>query len=526
MTTPESSRDPERIPVIVGVGQINDRPDDPEDGLDSLGLMAAALHVADDDAGGVRPPGEGGWLDSLDSLAVVFQLSWPQEEDMAVALAERLEVAPAHTFTTQTASGDGPIRLLNEAANRIGAGEAKICAVVGAEALRSAAYFTKKAIAEGRAPEYRSVAEVAASRATPLRRRYGLLAPIDVYPLYENATRAAWGQTLAEGQAETGEIWSRFAEVAAGNEGAWIRRGATAEEIVTPGPDNRPLAHPYTKLMVANSSVNQGAGFLVTSLAEARRRGVAEDRLVFVGMGAAGTETMDPLERDRYDRSTSMALSLTRALELNGVAAGALDHVELYSCFPCVPKMARRVIGWPADRPASVFGGLTFGGGPIGNYMSHAVVEMTERLREGVAGATGSGQGGSGLGLLFANGGIATKNHALVLSKAPIPGAVFPQDFDIQAEAAAARDPVPPLAETAPGPAKLETWTVFHDRKGAPRFGVVVAISEDGGKRTLAKVPAEDAATIAFLTDGEAEPVGSPGIVAPGPDGDQIWRRA
>lgn len=500
--------DPERIPVIVGVGQINDRPDDPDDGLDSLGLMAGALLTADDDAGG-------GWLDALDSLAVVFQLSWPQEEDMAVTLAERMDVRPAHTVTTPTASGDGPIRLLNEAANRIGAGEAKICAVVGAEALRNAAYFTKKAIAEGQAPAYKSVAEVAASRATPLRRLYGLLAPIDVYPLYENATRAAWGRTLAQAQAETGEIWSRFAEVAQGNDGAWIRRGASAAEIVTPGPENRPLAHPYTKLMVANSSVNQGAGFIVTSLAEARRRGVPDAQLVYVGMGAAAMETLDPLERDRYDRSTSMSLSLTRALELNGVAPEALDHVELYSCFPCVPKMARRVIGWPEDRPATVFGGLTFGGGPIGNYMSHAVVEMTERLRG--AGATG---------LLFANGGIATKNHSIVLSGAPIEAASFPQDFDVQAEAEAARDPVPTLAETAEGPATLETFTVFYDRAGAPRFGVVLAISDEGGRRTLAKVLPEDEATIAFLTDGAAEPVGSRGVIEPGPDGVQIWRRA
>ncbi|MBR27374.1 MAG: acetyl-CoA acetyltransferase [Rhodobacteraceae bacterium] len=535
MTKPNVDLDPERVPVIVGVGQINDRPEDPEDGLDSLGLMAAALHVADDDAGGVRRGGGPGWLDSIDSLAVVFQISWPQEDDMAVALAERLEVAPAHCFTTPTASGDGPIRLLNEAANRIGEGVSKICAVVGAEALRSAAYFTRKAAAEGRASDYKSIAEVAASRATPLRRRYGLLAPIDVYPLYENATRAAWGQTLAQAQAETGEIWSRFAEVAAGNDGAWIRRGATAEEIVTPGPDNRPLAHPYTKLMVANSSVNQGAGFIVTSLAEARRRGVAEDRLVYVGRGAAAMETLDPLERDRYDRSTSMTLSLTRALDLNGIdadgAAAALDHVELYSCFPCVPKMARRVIGWPEDRPATVFGGLTFGGGPIGNYMSHAVVEMTERLRGG-RDADAAGEAGAtaalspGMGLLFANGGIATKNHAIVLSNAPIASAAFPQEFDVQAEAEAVRDPVPPLAETAPGPARLETWTVFYDRKGAPRHGVVVAISDEGGARTLARVPAEDAATLAFLTDGAAEPVGSRGVIEPGPDGDQIWRRA
>ena len=36
---------PERIPVIIGVGQINDRPATPEEGLDSFELMLAALKV-------------------------------------------------------------------------------------------------------------------------------------------------------------------------------------------------------------------------------------------------------------------------------------------------------------------------------------------------------------------------------------------------------------------------------------------------------------------------------------------------
>src|ERR1700754_5047841 len=108
----------------------------------------------------------------------------------------------------------------------------------------------------------------------------------------------------------------------------------------------------------------------------------AEARMIHVGNGAAAHECDDPLARDRYDRSPSMQVSLRRALELNAMSIEEIDLVELYSCFPCVPKMARRILGWPVAKPASVFGGLTFGGGPIGNYMSHAVVSMVHRLRE------------------------------------------------------------------------------------------------------------------------------------------------
>src|SRR3546814_16863152 len=126
-------------------------------------------------------------------------------------------------------------------------------------------------------------------------------------------------------------------------------------------------------------------------------------------MGAAAKEPPSILHRDRYDGSVSMETSITRTLELNGMTVEDFDAVELYSCFPCVPKMARRILGWPWDRPATVFGGLTFGGGPIANYMSHAIVSMVETLRR-------EGR----YGFLFANGGFATDNHCLVLGKEPI----------------------------------------------------------------------------------------------------------
>ena len=60
------------------------------------------------------------------------------------------------------------------------------------------------------------------------------------------------------------------------------------------------IAFPYCKLMVANSSVNQGAAFLVTSLAEARARGISDDRVTFVGQGAAAHEPVDLMARVSY----------------------------------------------------------------------------------------------------------------------------------------------------------------------------------------------------------------------------------
>ncbi|MEL0155605.1 acetyl-CoA acetyltransferase [Sphingopyxis sp.] len=484
--------DPERIPVIIGVGQVNDRPADPDEGLDSLGLMVAALRVAAEDAG---VP-----LAQIDSLAIVDQISFHSLGKLPEPLAAAIGASPVINYQSAAPHGDTPVRLLNEAANRIGAGEVKLAAIVGAEALRTAAGRAAKA-ASGEDKSYNAIRKVATRREPDYAQKHGLAAPVDVYPLYENATRAAWGQSLAEAQGESAEIWSRFSEIAAANEGAWIRKPATPADILRVDERNRPIAFPYSKLMVANSSVNQGAGFLVASLAEARRRGIPEDRLIYVGMGAAAKEPPSILRRDRYNGSVSMETSINRTLALNGMTAQDFDFVELYSCFPCVPKMARRTLGWPVDRPATVFGGLTFGGGPIANYMSHAIVSMVEKLRR-------EGR----YGFLFANGGFATDNHCIVLGKEPIAAASFPQDFDYQAEAEAKRGPVPDLVEDYAGPATIESYTIFYGRDGAPRAGVVVARTPEG-RRTLAHVDVGDAAMLAFLTDGKAEPVGAAGQI-------------
>lgn len=496
--------DPEKMPVIVGVGQLNDRPADPADGLDSGALMIAALHRAEADAGG-------SWLADVDWLGVVSQLSFPQLNPLTETVAQAIGAEPRHARQTATPSGDSPILLLNEAANAIARGEAVAAAVTGGEALRTAADRARQAPAgEG----HDALRNAAHRRRVGYRQSYGLTVPVDVYPLYENAGRAARGETLAEAQAESGAIWSAFSRVAAANPAAWIRRPVTAAEVIEPTADNRPIAFPYTKLMVANASVNQGAGFIVASLAEARRRGVADERLVYVGLGAAAHESDDFLARDTFAASPSMAVSLTRALALNGLTAAELDHVELYSCFPCVPKMARRVIGWPLDKPMTVVGGLTFGGGPIGNYMGHAIAAMVGKLREG-----------GGRGLLFANGGYATHNHTIVLTAGPNPAARFPQDFDFQPEADVARGPVPELDEDYLGPATIETYTVHYTREGAPRLATIVARTP-AGQRTLAAIDSDDSSGIAFLTDGVREPVGTRGEIGPGDGELRRWRMA
>ena len=265
--------------------------------------------------------------------------------------------------------------------------------------------------------------------------------------------------------------------------------------------------------MVANASVNQGAGFIVTSLAKAKTAGVSEQHLIYVGCGAAAREPGDVLARDRLDRSLSLEASLQGALRLNGLTSADIDLVELYSCFPVMPKLARRVINWPIDRQMTTFGGLTFGGGPVGNYMSHAIACMTQDLRES----------GNLHGLLFGNGGFATTSHSIIISRDPAIAAQGSHDPSVQAEADARRGDAPPFRETYSGAADIETYTVFYDRDGAAKSGTIIA-KTPAGERTLAHVAATDTDTITFLTNGAREPIGASGLVETDADGLNHWR--
>ena len=477
-TSSAGRSDPHRVPVIVGVGEVNDRPVSPDAARDSFRLMYDALIAASADGGG-------GWLERCRRIFVVPQLSFG-DLNIPAAFAEATGLSASAIVQAPLASGDTPIHLLNDAANAIGAGEVDVCAIVGAEAMRTA-------LAAGR-PLFPGAGKTASA----LRKRYGLLQPGEIYALYENAFRAQQKQSLAQGQAETGRIWSLMSQAASTSEGAWLKSAKTPEEIVQPTADNRPIVFPFTKFMVANASVNQGAGFFVTSLAVARAAGIPESKLVYVGLGAAPHESEEPIERADWTTPVAMRVSLEEVLARNGLSGKGVDLVELYSCFPCVPKMARRVLGINADEPLSVHGGLTFGGGPVANYMSHAVAAMVRRLRSG-----------GRVGLLFGNGGHCSHNHCIILTKDQ-PSVAFPQDYDVQAWADAQRGPIPPLTDALEGDFPVETYTVIYGRNGGAERGIVLSRAPSG-ERVIAKIDILDKASLQFLTDGVAEPVGAIG---------------
>jgi acetyl-CoA acetyltransferase len=491
---------PQTTAVLIGAGEIIDRPADPADGVEPLGLMEQALRRAEADAGGA-------FLGRLDSLFVVNQISWPYA-DMPAQLAARIGAAPTHAIYGPV-GGETPVRFIHEAAARIARGESRVAAVCGAEAQNTLDRARRAAIRlpwTAKPEQYdRPLRGADFVRAAALN--LGAFLPVTIYPFYENASAAHWGQTPAQAQAESGVLWAGLSKVAAENPNAWLPKVHSAHDIVTPAQGNRMIAWPYTKLMVANPSVNQGGAVIVTSLAAARAAGVAEDRCIFVHGGAAANEPRDYLLRDTYYASPAQDAVLNAAMAIAG--ADGFAAVELYSCFPCVPKMARRTLGLPADLVATVTGGLTFFGAPLNTYMTHAACAMVRHLR-----ARG------GTGLLYGQGEFVTKHHALVVSALPPSGDAIRHDPSVQQAADQARGAVPDFAETAAGAARLESFTIIYDREGAPSHGVAIARMESG-PRVLARVEPDACDP---LTNLAASPIGLAGTVG-GADG-LTWRFA
>jgi acetyl-CoA C-acetyltransferase len=263
--------------------------------------------------------------------------------------------------------------------------------------------------------------------------------------------------------------------------------------------------------MVANPMVNMGGAVLMTSLAKARAAGVSEDRLVHFWGGASAEEPRDYLERDQFIESHAQNAVLRAVTEFAGSDGKGFDAIELYSCFPCVPKMARRTLKLGADVQPTVTGGLTFFGAPLNTYMTHAACAMVRKLRAGAR-----------LGLLYGQGGFVTKHHALVLSRKP-PSEPLAQEASVQSAADSQRGRVPEFVTEAHGKGTVESFTAIYGRNNTAEHGVVMLRTSEN-KRALARVPVSDSATLAHLLNMDRTPVGSTGEIVRADDGILEWR--
>jgi acetyl-CoA C-acetyltransferase len=93
----------------------------------------------------------------------------------------------------------------------------------------------------------------------------------------------------------------------------------------------------------------------------------------------------------------------------------------------------------------------------------------------------------------------------------------------VQAVADRNKRAVPEFVTEVRGKGKVESFTVLYGRGGDVEHGVVMLRTADD-RRTLARIPASDGATLAHLRNMDHTPVGSTGDIATAGDGVLEWR--
>jgi acetyl-CoA C-acetyltransferase len=445
--------------------------------------MIEALEQAAEDAGSRK------LLKDADSIRVV-RGRWPYKNP-AAAIAEAVGAGSVETAITRF-GGNFVQTTVNQAALDIQAGRREIVLITGAECGQTQARAQRAGLnlredldwqAAPGEPDLTIGEDVA--MAHPVEISLGVIQPIQIYPMYENALRHHLGESIDGHMKRISELWAGFSRVAADNPHAWIREARTAEEIRTITGFNRPVSFPYPKLMNSNNNVDQGAALILTSVSRARALGIPESRWIYPWTGTDAHDAYVASHRDTFYESPAIRIAGGRALELAGLTPAEVDLVDVYSCFPVAVQVGAREIGLDQSRPLTVTGGLTFAGGPLNNYVMHSIARMAELLRED----------SSAKGLITANGGYLTK-HAFGVYSATPPEQPF-QHQDVQEEVD--RLPQREVVETVDGSAMVESYTVMYGGE-APRIGYLSALLDDG-RRTWAKV--EDPDTLAAMTREE-----------------------
>ena len=320
---------------------------------------------------------------------------------------------------------------------------------------------------------------------TEAEQAHGVVRPSHVYAMFETALRHQRGEDPDAHLARISRLWARMSEVASKNPHAWIQDAMTAEEIATATPANRMIGYPYPKFMNSNSRVDMGAGLVLCSLARAEALGIDPSRFVFLQAGTDGYDHIEVSYRDSFTESPAIRVAGLRALELAELSTDDIDHVDVYSCFPSAVQVSANELGLSQERPLSVTGGLTFGGGPLNDYVMHSIASMALRLRE---------QPGT-RGLVTANGGWLSKHAFGVYATEPLEDGFRydnPQD-EID------RTPARVMQDDYAGQATIEGYTVAYDDDGPARG--MAAVRLPGGERAWAT--SDDRGLATAMTEAE-----------------------
>jgi acetyl-CoA C-acetyltransferase len=454
-------------PVIIGVGQVTERPGGDGAAPHPLQYAERAVRACAEDTG------VSGILERVNAVSVVNIFSW-KYRDPAGQLCEMLGMHPAVKEYTSW-GGNMPQWLVNRAADLIASGAVETVLLVGAEALSSNRAGMEKYLLEWPSLENPAVEMIGDNRygSSPHEMLHNASVPIQVYPLFENALRAEQGLGMREHAERMGGLWAGFSRVAASNPLAWFREPVTVREILEVSDRNRMVGFPYTKRLNPMLNVSQAAALIVTGARVAKKLSVPREKWVYLHGGADAVDKWHVSERAGFTFSPAIREVGNAAMVMAGVQLDSIDFFDLYSCFPSAVVIGARSIGLDRDSlpPLTITGGLGYFGGPGNNYTMHAIAHAVERLRKRP----------DEFGYVSGLGWYITKHSAGVYSgREPERPWERGGQEEIQRRIDAMESPV--LELRPDGPVTVETYTVMHNRQGEPDFAIVIGRLKNGDR--------------------------------------------
>ena len=475
----------DNTPIIVGAGQCVEREYTESSPMDLAGRAASAA---------ISATGGQGIGEAIDTICVVklFADSAPlwesklgRSNNPPQSVAKRIGANPSHRIYSET-GGNEPQALLMEFFADLAAGERECVLLCGAEAIKNQRNAERNGIELDWNESFEEELEdrgFGAWVVSQQERHNGLIAPMYYYSIMEEFRRQKQGFDRDSYRERECRMLESLNRVAVDNPFAQFPTPLTAEEILAA----EPLTHLYTKRMVAQDSVNQGAALLLTTVGKARALGIPESNWVYMHGAARGTE-YDMTVRPDPSMSPMAEEVVQRAFEMAEINVTEVSLVDIYSCFPVAVSAIAEELGLPTDgsEQLTLTGGLPYFGGPGNNYSMHGLAEMWSQIRRDP----------TQYAYVHANGGLLSK-HA---------GGVFccePSIVDWSTtDTVISQETLPHLeAIQHPDHGTIVSYTINY-MKGEPVQGIVMAETDDD-RRFVCHTRPEDQDVVKAMVDDE-----------------------
>ena len=339
---------------------------------EAIDLMAQAARRAMDVSGASFDRGQ---IDAIVVPAGTWAYGDPGRE-----LARRLGQPSAQSVLAQL--GISQQELINIAIERVVSGSAGAVLVVGGESRRWATDHpmsdlpgTPDLVLE-RPEHFIDDLEITAGLVFPAVRSYALI---------ERALDAHLGLGEQAAAAVNAELWSAMSAIAADTPGSLVSARVPAREIAEASATNRMLSAPYLRAHASQWTVDQAAALLVMDHETARHMGAEPSAAIHPLVALESTDSVPVIHRAKLGRWPAMSALGEAASAFLDMPLEEVDLLDLYSCFPVAVRVQAVELGLPLDRPVTVTGGMTFGGGPFNNYVLCSTAAMADRLRSTTA---------------------------------------------------------------------------------------------------------------------------------------------